>query len=386
MDFFRPDYAGGSIVNLMASIESAFGSRSPYPPLTLLTADELAARNVLLLVMDGLGHDTLTRLGQNGTLARHNRGPITSVFPSTTAAAIPVFMTGRAPQQHGLTSWHMRFQELGRTLAVLPLKARDGNPLPEGFDPASLFAEGAIFPRLDADGYVVSPADIVDSPFTRLHSRGATRLGYRTLEEFFASLSSLARDDAGTRRRFVYGYYPRLDSMAHAHGVGSEAVARCLSHFDTLFGDFLQSIAGTDTTVLVTADHGFVDMAAASHIVLADHPDLAELIDGPLSGEWRTVWCYAKPGCTSAILKYANTVLADVCLAVPSRQLLEEGWFGPGLPEPRLASRIGDVALLMKGHGTLNDWLPNERPYLMVGVHGGVTAAEMQVPLILARA
>ena len=37
----------------------------------------------------------------------------------------------------------------------------------------------------------------------------------------------------------------------------------------------------------------------------------------------------------------------------PSRELLDEGWFGPGTPHPSFAERIGDVALVMRGqlHG-----------------------------------
>ena len=121
----RPDYEGGSIVNLMASIEAAFGRRASYPELRDLASDEIAgARNLCLLVIDGLGWRYLARALGGGALRRHARAAITSTFPTTTATAITTFMTGLAPQQHGLTGWHMYFRELGTVLAVLPFRPR----------------------------------------------------------------------------------------------------------------------------------------------------------------------------------------------------------------------------------------------------------------------
>ena len=57
-----PDYRGGSIVNLMASIMAARGGSSAYPALRLLPPDEIAGvTNLILLVIDGLGSDYLAR-------------------------------------------------------------------------------------------------------------------------------------------------------------------------------------------------------------------------------------------------------------------------------------------------------------------------------------
>src|SRR5512135_1734595 len=106
-----PDYAGGSILNLMRSVAEACGATGlPYEPARQLDPAELAdAANIVLLVIDGLGLDYLLRNGKDGALRGHLRGSLTSVFPSTTASAITTFLTGLAPQQHGLTGWHMYF-------------------------------------------------------------------------------------------------------------------------------------------------------------------------------------------------------------------------------------------------------------------------------------
>jgi hypothetical protein len=74
---------------------------------------------------------------------------------------------------------------------------------------------------------------------------------------------------------------------------------------------------------------------------------------------------------------------ARVC---PSAELAAEGWFGPGEPHPRLAERIGDVALVMNGRTTVKDWTPGEPRHRHVGHHGGTSDDEMLIPLIVGSA
>ena len=137
-----PDYSGNSIVNLMASIVSGLGpvpSESEngdviYAPHPLVTPEMLAAtRHVVLLVFDGLGYDYLRRRMPGGAIDAGVRDPITSVFPSTTTSAISTLLTADAPQQHGLTGWHMWLREIGMVASPLPFRSRSGNKLLGGF-------------------------------------------------------------------------------------------------------------------------------------------------------------------------------------------------------------------------------------------------------------
>jgi Uncharacterized proteins of the AP superfamily len=123
----RPDYEGGSIVNLMRSLGDACGALPPLPYAPLRDAKVSlgdTARHVVLLVADGLGYRYLQRHGAGGHLHNHLQARLTSVFPSTTASAVTTYLTGLAPQQHALTGWHMYFSELDAVAAVLPLRPR----------------------------------------------------------------------------------------------------------------------------------------------------------------------------------------------------------------------------------------------------------------------
>src|SRR3954470_3475498 len=124
----RPAYEGASLVNLMSSIVASRGGAPLHRVLDFpLQID--AARNVVLLIVDGLGDNLLARRGSGGELARRRRGAITSVFPSTTASAITTSYTGRTPLEHGVTGWFTLFSQAGCVAAALPFRSR-GDMLP----------------------------------------------------------------------------------------------------------------------------------------------------------------------------------------------------------------------------------------------------------------
>ncbi len=68
-----------------------------------------------------------------------------------------------------------------------------------------------------------------------------------------------------------------------------------------------------------------------------------------------------------------------------SEALIEAGWFGLGEPSPQLRRRIGDYVLIARDNYVIYDRLDHEAPWSLIGVHGGLSAAEMWVPLAVIR-
>ena len=385
-----PDYRGGSIVNLMRSIERALDARpcdaaAAYPELGALPAAALSgARNIVLLVIDGLGYDYLNSTGAGSALQRHLKARLTSVFPSTTATAVSSFLTGVGPQQHALTGWHMWLRELGCLAATLRFRPRHGGePLSRsGIAPRSVFTAEPMFDRLAAKSHVVSPANIIESDYNVAHCGLALRRPYKELPELFSTVAEIVR--SGSERQFIHAYTYDLDATAHSFGSTSPEVQQKFSQIDAAYARFLDEIAGSGTLVLAVADHGFIDSPKSACIELADHPQLAETLALPLCGERRVAYCYIQPGQEGAFEHYVQTRLDHCTGLYRSADLIAQGWFGLGGANPRLAERIGHYTLLMKDNYTIKDWIPGEPRYLTVGVHGGTSAAEMYVPLIVA--
>ena len=378
-----PDYRGGSLVNLMSSITAALGGTSPYPPLTALPPAALSgARHLVLLVVDGLGYHYL--LGRDGALRRHLRGQLTSVFPSTTASAIPTFLTGLAPQQHGLTGWHMYFREVGAIVAPLPFRVRTGRHAlrDAGVTPTTLFGLTPLFDRLPLPCHVVSPHHIIHSDFNVALSGKAKRHGYDTLEEMFAHIAGILR--SAEPRSYVHAYWPQHDSLAHEHGVHSAAVADAFAALDAAFAQLVDVARDNNSLVIVTADHGFIDTSAAETIDLDDHSGLRDTLLLPLCGEPRMAYAYVRAGRETQFEDYIHGQLADRVQLFKSADILQQGWLGPGEAHPALRDRIGDYVLIPRGRTILRDWLRGEERHTHIGVHGGLSAAEMIVPLIVA--
>src|SRR4029079_13336478 len=96
-----PALEGASIVGIVPAL---LGARDA----ARLPAAARAAEQVVLLLLDGLGWSAVEEHREiMPTLAGMEGGPITSVVPSTTAAALTSVATGLAPAQHGIVGYRM---------------------------------------------------------------------------------------------------------------------------------------------------------------------------------------------------------------------------------------------------------------------------------------
>ena len=381
----KPDYVDGSIVNLMRSLGDALGADlTPYAPLAGLDARLRDAKRIVLLVIDGLGAELLQAIGTGTVFSERQVGTMTSVYPPTTATAITTFMSGLAPQQHGLTGWFMHFRQLGTVTAVLPFVPRYGRvPLSScGIDISAVIDCPSFFDTIDQPSIALLPKGIANSDFSRLLGGRARRLPFDSLEDFAARLKACCEglEDA----RYIYAYWSELDHLSHLHGPSSPEVEAHLAALNDALAPVIDACTGSGTVLIATADHGFIDSGADERIDMVDHPDLADMLSLPLCGEPRSAYCYVRAGCVASFEQYVTDELADFAHLVPSEQLLDEGWFGLGDPHPDLGARIGDYTLQMRGRYTIRDRVLGERESHLKGVHGGTAAAELHVPLILA--
>ena len=377
----RPDYAGGSLVNLVATLAAARGGKALHAPLRDFIVDS-RVRNVVLFIIDGLGDNYLARHGAGSELARRRRRSLTSVFPSTTASAITTSYTGRTPLEHGLTGWFVYFGAAGCVSAALPFRSRGdmASLAARGVSAERIFDTPPLFASLPVKSIVVTYREIVDSHYNRVHCRGAERVAYDNADDFITQLERAVK--SGPERKFIYAYWPHYDAVSHRHGCESAEATRQFAIVDHAFGELLQRLAGTETTIVASADHGFIDVAPEESLELP--AELAPLLRFPLCGERRIAYCHVHAPAEFA--RRAQDWLGERADVMPSERLVQEGWLGPGEPHPRLRERIGDVALMMRGRYTVKDWIPGEPRWLHIGNHGGTHEDEMMIPLIVENA
>lgn len=222
---------------------------------------------------------------------------------------------------------------------------------------------------------------IVNSEYTKNLGGPARRIGYSDIDSFFNVIDQTV--SKAKQQSYIYCYWPTLDSISHLLGCESQEAKKHLTEFDEKLQEFMEHIAGSDTTLLITADHGFHDVSLDDVVYTRDHPRLMECLSLPVCGDTRTGFCYVKPAKASMFEKYIEVDLDGVCEFRKSDELIADSWFGLNDPHPRLRDRVGDYTLLFnEGHALLNCF-PGLDPPELQGHHGGVSSDEMNVPLIV---
>ena len=379
-----PNYHDGSIVNLMSSCLYASGGRSDYTPLALLPPERLVkTTNIVLFVIDGFGYEYLRKQPQNTIFHRFLEGKITSVFPSTTASGITTFFSGLAPQQHGVTGWFMYLKELGSIIAPLRFQPRCC-PISlqrDGVSPERLFRGNEIFHSLNRETYSICHRNIEKSVFDATMNLYSKKLSYTTFSGCLRQVKTAIMSSFG--KKFIYAYWGNFDALCHAYGTQSTEVAQHYAELTRKLTAFVKSLHATDTTLIITADHGLIDTDASKVIYLKDHPVIQDALLLPLSGEPRTAYCYVRPSKAAQFEAYVRDVFHGKCELYRSEELIEKQYFGLFDPDPRLYDRIGDYVMVMKENYIIKDFLLGEKDGFHIGNHGGISDEEMFVPLII---
>ena len=346
------------------------GSAAP----TWLPAQVLQARQILLLVLDGLGWLQLQdRTEVAPTLTDMAGGPITTVAPSTTAAALTSISTGLPPGEHGMVGYRIAVggssgPPHGEILNALRWSTGNGDARcrydPRLFQPCEMF--GSQRPP------VVTRAQFADSGFTAAHLSDTRLFGYADRGGLVNQvLGAFAREEP-----FVYAYWDDIDRTAHEFGLAeryNDELAAC----DAMVAELLHRLPA-GTAVVVTADHGQVHVGERLIHLPAE---VTGLVDGQ-SGEARFRWLHSRPGAASDLLAAAHQAFDHVGWVRSVDEVVSAGWLGDRVTSTA-RGRLGDVAVVARDPVAFVD--PAEASSIeLIGRHGSLTADEMLVPAVFA--
>jgi predicted AlkP superfamily pyrophosphatase or phosphodiesterase len=364
-----PDYGGACLSSLVA----ALAARGRPDAAGWLPQPCKEATQLVLLVLDGIGWEQLSSAHAVApTLTGGTGGPITSVVPTTTATALTSITTGCMPCEHGVVGYRMRVPSDardgvdGEVLNVL--RWRTGRGDMRRLMPATRFQTVPPFAGVRAPA--VTRSEFASTGFTALHLAGARLVGWALP----SSLVVQVRDLLSSGEPFVYAYYDGLDKVAHAHGLGEFYEAE-LRSVDRWVSDLVESLP-SGCALVVTSDHGQVEVGDAVHVPSAELLDHVQM----LSGEGRFRWLHARPGAEDDLLSAAIEAYGDEAWVRTREEIVEAGWFGGPLAAP-VADRLGDVALVARQAVAFLDPADTGETRLAAR-HGSLTSAEMYVPLI----
>ena len=333
------------------------------------------ARSVVLVVIDGLGAISLrAHAGHARTLTADmtKKDTALTVFPTTTAAALTGILTGVWPGEHGLVGYRVR--DVSRDLLVNQLTGWES----EGIDPATWQAAPTIFEQAATTGhpsFAVGVRAYAHSGFTKATLRGAEFVSAETPAERVEAAYSLAEAYPGS---LVYCYLPEADKAGHKHGVASGEWVTALEDIDAALSVRVPPQVG----VLVTSDHGMVDVPPHRHDVLEVGDARLEGIRH-FGGEPRMLHLYTEPDADRERVLDAWRIGSEGTADVITREeAVTAGLFGPTVTADA-SERIGDILAIARGTWALYDGTdPDQRSRGMVGQHGALTPEERQVPYL----
>jgi hypothetical protein len=220
---------------------------------------------------------------------------------------------------------------------------------------------------------------LLKSRYNHFMHEGAEQIPIKTLTSFVNKIVQIANKK---EKNYVYAYLPDYDSVCHEFGKSSKEAKETLIMLNDVVTLLVKKLKGTDTELIITADHGQMETTKKKVCFLMDHPQLKECLSQAICGEPRATYCYVYPRKVKQFENYVNQKLKNVCTLYKSEDLVKEGYFGKSKQShPELLNRIGDYILMAKENYIIRSTLDNVREW-DIGNHGGTTKEEMGVPLI----
>ncbi|MEZ4573124.1 MAG: alkaline phosphatase family protein, partial [Thermomicrobiales bacterium] len=347
------------------------------------------ARVVVLIVIDGLGAHALadaSRRGEvPGLMSAGWQSCLTSVFPSSTAAATTSLQYGVGPGAHGMAGYTLYLKEIDHVFNMITWRVAGRKDA--GVDapkPESFLRRTNLFKRLDrseVDTVIVSNALFESSPLTRAQAADVRFRGYNTLADF---TYRMVREVERPGRRFVFGYWDGFDVLGHSWGTDTAVAELELRLIDRALDEgLLQPLGdlGEDVAIVATADHGHMPTPREQRMNLSDIRGLSRSLSHRPTGEPRQLGLSFREG-RRPEPEMLHDRWGDEMAALDMHEAIDAGLFGPAPHHRDLASRTGEMLLLSRGAGAFNF---KGKVSGSLGGHGSLTPREMIVPLLVWR-
>lgn len=328
-------------------------------------------RSVCVILVDGLGSHNLKSAGAHaGFLNSRTSLPASCFFPATTATSIVSFSTGKPPWETKFIGYQI-FERSTQTKRNL-LTGWENSSVAFEYQPLQTMSELAKEQTIEF--HTIAPSAYKDSGFTAATMRGSDFHGAKSLAERFEIAKDLLADP---KQKVIYLYVPELDQIAHAKGWQSQDWLNKLEDVDSEISSLASSLS-KHSAVLVTADHGVVDISHSNHVYIDLHIDKEELLD--VGGDTRALYLYLKDVSTAQdMLSKLEKAVGDSCYVITPSGLIEAGYWAESIE----FDSVPDILILAKKEVALyHRDFAKKKSLEMIGHHGSITSQEMNIPLI----
>ncbi len=380
-DILMPDYKH-CILNLITSILKNYGVETKYQGLEKVDQYlKKSYKNIVLVVLDGMGENILKECLPNGLFAKHKIDTITSVYPSTTTAAMTTYYAGKPPIETGWLGWSQYFKEYGTSFDVLKeTDSYTGEKLDvKNLKIWDIIGYKTIYEQIEEQNPSVKTFEIMPEYCAKKAKRTMTA---NTIEQMCESIVALCKNP---EEKFVMVYSDNPDGILHKYGCHAEEVKNFMMETEKSFEEMLQELQGTNTLLVICADHGHQDIDEVIDLLEID--ELQDCLLMPPTLEPRMTGFFVKLDKKQEFEKIFQARLAEKFKLFSKEELLESQLFGNGQKHKKVEDFLGDyVAIsIADARMVLGTYLSREKKKTdeQKSTHCGLTKNEMEVPLIV---
>ena len=368
-----------SILNTITSILKYYNVETNHKSLEKLDKElQKKYKNVVFIILDGMGEHILTPISPEGYFKQNELECVTSVYPSTTTAALTTYYSGKTPYETGWIAWSQYFKEYGRALDML--KHRESY---KGED-----IKGA---KIDVFKEIVNYTPIFEqiekaSPNVKAYELEPTYTDKRAkrsiradnIDEIIENIEMLCENPG---EKFILAYCDNPDGLLHKFGTDSIEVSDYIKETEQKIEKMCKEL-DEDTIVIISADHGHKNIEKA--YTMLDYPEIQECLILPPSLESRTVAFWVKEDMRRQFEEKFNSVFGEEFLLMTKEEFLQKNLLGFGKKHPKIDDFIGNyIALSISSSIIRIETFWSDGKPVKKSTHCGLTKEEMEVPVIV---
>lgn len=367
------------ILNTITSILKYYNVETKHKSLESLDKVlEKKYRNVILLILDGMGEHILGNISPNGYFVQNKIDCLTSVYPSTTTAALTTYYSGKPPFETGWIAWSQYFKEYGRAIDMLPHKE---SYLKEDISGArmdvfkNIVNYESVFEKIEKSSPNVKAFEVMPKYSDRRAKRSFVADDINEIMENLETLCELPGD------KFIMAYSDKPDGLLHKYGTDSEEARNYVLEAEEKV-KALQEKLGDDTVIIISADHGHKNIEKSYSLL--EHPEIMECLYMPMSLESRIVGFWVKEDMKKEFEERFNKVCGEDFWLMTKQEFLEKHFLGFGEKHPKIDEFLGNYVALSTSSSMIivETFLAEGKP-VKKSTHCGLTKDEMEVPVIV---
>lgn len=335
-------------------------------------------KNIIFWVLDGMGEHILKNTSPSSFFSKNELDCVTSVYPSTTTAALTTYYAGKPPYETGWIAWSQYFKEYGRAIDMFKhkesyLKEDISMEKLDVFD--TILKYPTIFEQIEKASPNVKAYEVEP---TYAEKRFKRSIRADSVDEIIENIMTLCETKG---ENFIFAYSDKPDSILHKFGTDSSEVKNFIQETEKKIEEMYNNLP-EDTILIISADHGHKNIEKIYSLL--DYPEIYECLFMPVSLESRAVGLWVKSGMEDLFEERFNNIFKDEFWLMTTKEFLDRNLLGFGVKHPKIDEFLGNYIALSTSSSCIKiDNFLVDGKEIKKSTHCGLSKEEMEVPVIV---